>query len=95
MRILLVGLIILLSGCASPEWRTFVEAEFGYNVIEAPNEHMQSCKYPARFTALREKGPLSFGVSHRSNYDCGWPVNNKSEYWQETIFVRKRFEIRK
>lgn len=47
----------------------------------------------ARIGVAAYKGTWSIGIDHHSQYDTGWPVNNKKEYYKTELFIDKRFKL--
>lgn len=47
----------------------------------------------ARIEIGVQKGKLSYGLSHHSNWLSGWPVNNDTEYTKTELYVDYRFTL--
>lgn len=43
--------------------------------------------YSARFELGVETGNLTYGISHHSNWDTGWPFNDIQEQYKTEIFI--------
>jgi len=98
----LIGLIVLCAGldCASANasgYEPYVKVGVGYKFSETRyfDDYRDGSKFyiefddplAARFEAGWEKGNLSFGIAHYSNWRTGWPFNNEGELQNTQIFV--------
>jgi hypothetical protein len=47
----------------------------------------------ARIELGVQKGNLSYGIAHHSNWFAGWPVNNDPEFDKSEVFIDYKFTL--
>jgi len=89
-----------LLDCASANasgYEPYVKVGVGYKFSETRyfDDYRDGSKFyiefddplAARFEAGWEKGNLSFGIAHYSNWRTGWPFNDRGELQNTQIFI--------
>jgi len=104
----LIGFIIVcaLLDCASANasgYEPYLKVGVGYKFSE--QDEIQFCcddrvyaidngsDYSARFEFGWERGNLSFGASHHSQWLAGWPFNDKWEYYKTELFIDYKWSL--
>lgn len=87
-------LCLLLTGCSS----TYVKVGTGYKLQESnidwrdgSNNHPVS----ARVEVFKQRGQVTYGVAHHSQWLQGEPFNDGLEYSKTEIFIDYTFELGK
>lgn len=94
IKLVLLVPIIFVFGCSSNN--TYLKVGAGYKFSETEiNYYDGSRNHPisARFELGVEKGNLTYGISHDSQWFQGFPFNNNMEYGKSEIFVDYKFEL--
>lgn len=92
MKITLIALSILLTGCAQMG-EPYLKAGLGYKFRETNidftrnNGDTSNSKITARFELGYELDNITYGVSHHSQPLVGWPTDNRDEYAKTEFFV--------
>ena len=90
--LMLIIITTLLPACAN----TYFKAGVGYKVQETEILYLEgNGNHPisARFEYGIEKGNVSMGISHHSQWLVGFPFNNDGEYQKTELFVDYKFEF--
>lgn len=93
MKKSIIILALLLTGCSSTY---YAKIGAGYKFSESNIEwDDKSTNHPisARMEIGAKKGPIIYGVSHRSQYFTGPPFNDKMEYEATEVFIDYEFEF--
>jgi len=94
MKITIIALSILLTGCSSLG-DPFLEIDLGYRWHETDIAHSVDCNSNVEAQAKlgMEKGNLSYGIKHVSDLACGRPFKDGIEYTNEQVFVSYKFKL--
>lgn len=93
MKKLLLSALLSIPSCTPAVADSiYLKVGAGYKFDElalysSKTREMISDPLTARIEVGYEKGPLTFGVSHHSQWLRGWPVDDKLEYYKTELFV--------
>src|SRR6187431_2510756 len=104
MKYLLLIAVLLSSFANAGDYSYYVKVGTGYKIQE-PDERVivfmgqeyisqanYGSKVTARFEAGIEKGALTFGVAHHSQWLDGAPFNKDVEYFKTELFIDYKWE---
>ena len=95
LKTLIVAATILMStGCSTVKQYGYLKMGAGYKVDQTEIHYRDgSTDHPisARFEAGIEKGSVTYGISHDSQWFTGWPLNDDMEFQKTEIFVDYKF----
>jgi hypothetical protein len=70
-----------------------VTEEDGFNLDGKHYQNKYHSDLSARFEVGYEKGNVTYGFTHRSQWTEGWPFNNHGEYEVNEFFVDYKFSL--
>ncbi len=101
MKGLLIVLLALSLSAFADDFIPYITIGPGM-MIQGPDSvmldgHSEPMDFGGTDTALIEigidKGPISFGLKHDSQWSTGWPVNKQEEYYKTELFIRYKYQF--
>ena len=89
MKPLIIILAISLTACATP----YARVGIGYKIQDVDVHDLANDPVTARIEAGFERGNLTYGISHHSQYFTGWPFNDDKEYLKTEFFIDYKFTL--
>lgn len=105
MKHLILICVLISSFANARDYNYYVKIGTGYKIEEPKYDIVvfdnveykvardYGSKATARFEIGVEKGNLTFGFSHHSQWLEGWPINNEPEYFKTELFVDYKFYV--
>lgn len=99
--LLLIGLMIIVSGCSTTKGKVapYMEVGVGFMIEQNSDWYFHTarpwtCKHADTFHAeigLELLNDVTIGYRHQSGISCGGPINSKPELYKDEILLTKKW----